>query len=309
MTQAWRIAVVVPAEAAAMIAQALEPLADDVSMFDADPRSGRRPGEPQPASWAGDLWVAEVCVVEALAATQPDAARLTAALALAAAGAGVAAPQPRIEPVEERDWVAETYRAFPEIAIGRYRIRGSHIAEPLPPGRIGITIDAAVAFGTGEHETTRGCLIALDRLAREIAPRHVLDMGCGSGVLGIAAARTWPCRVRASDIDRRAASVAAENARINGVAARLQVANADGYRSSLVREGAPYELIFANILARPLVRLAPALARHLAPGGRAILSGLLQWQEAQVLSAHRAQGLRLLFRIREGDWSTLVLAR
>lgn len=311
MTGAWRIAVVVPAAAAPAIERALEPFADmALALIDADPAACRYPGDPQPATWHADLWLAKTCLVEGLASIPPDPAALRAALAIAAAAAGISEPAPLIQPLGARDWVAETYDAFPEISVGRYRIRGSHIAEPAANGSVPITIDAAIAFGTGEHETTRGCLIALDRLSRRFRPRSVLDLGCGSGVLGIAAARTWrDCRVVLADIDRRAVSVARQNAARNGVSGRVLTVIADGYRSVPVRDGAPYDLILSNILARPLVRLAPALMRHLACGGYGILSGFLSWQEAQVLSAHRAQGLRLVEYVRLGDWTTVIIAR
>ena len=308
MTELWRIAVAVPTSAVAAIEQALEPFADAaLTVLDADPAGSRRPGEPQPASWTSDIWLAEACVVEALTTEPPDSAEIIAVLAVAAAAVGIAVPSARIEPIAARDWVAETYRAFPEISVGRYRVRGSHIADPIRPGALTVTIDAALAFGTGEHETTRGCLKALDRLARRFRPERVLDIGCCSGILAIAAAKTWPCRIVASDIDPRAAAVAARNARVNGVAARVQAITATGYRSPAIEEWAPADLILSNILARPLARLAPALSGHLAPEGVAVLSGLLWWQEAFVLGAHRSQGLRLVSRIREGEWTTLVL--
>ena len=308
MSEVWRIAAVAPASAAPLIERALEPFADvALSVLDADPRAARRPGEPQPATWQSDVWLAEMCVVEALSTGRPDGAAVSAALAVAAAAAAIPAPTARIEPVAARDWLAETYRAFPEIAVGRYRVRGSHIAGLPRPGAITIMIDAATAFGTGEHETTRGCLEAVDRLGRQLRPSRVLDMGCGSGILAIAAAKTWPCPVVASDIDPRAAAVARRNMRINGVSARVLTMRADGYRARAIAATAPYELVLSNILARPLARLAPDLRRHLAPGGIAVLAGFLSWQEPYVLAAHRAQGLRLLFRIAHGDWTTVAV--
>jgi len=305
----WRVAVAVPARAAVAFETVLEPFAVAVSTWDPDPSSARTPGKPAPASWAGDIWLAESCIVEAICETKPAAPALADALAAAAEATSVPLPEPRISPVEARDWIAETQRSFPPIDIGRYHLRGSHVEGPPPAGSIGIIMDAAAAFGTGEHETTRGCLLALDRLARSTRPRRILDMGCGSGILAVAAALTWRRPVVAADIDDTACAVAETNARINRVGGLVKIHVSDGYKNPAVRAGAPYDLVFANILARPLTRQAPALATHLAPGGAAILSGLLWWQEPQVLAAHRLQGLSLVRRLRLGDWSTLVVRR
>lgn len=305
----WRVAVAVPAHAAVAFETVLEPFALSVSTYDPDPGSGRTPGKPAPASWSGDIWLAEACVVEAICEEEPPAAAVRNALEAAASATGVALPEPRISTIEPRDWVAETQRSFPPMTVGRYHLRGSHVETPAPAGSIGIIMDAAAAFGTGEHETTKGCLLALDRLVRSMRPSRILDMGCGSGILAVAAALTWRRPVTASDIDPTAVAVAAANARVNRVAHLVRVSLSDGYRHPAVRAGAPYDLIFANILARPLTRMAPALASHLAPGGAAILSGLLWWQEAQVLSAHRVQGLSLERRVRLGDWTTLIVRR
>ncbi len=242
-------------------------------------------------------------------AEPPEGGDLDRLLALAAEIAGIETPDHSLEPVPDVDWVAETQKALPEVTAGRIRIRGSHITTPAPPGTIDLLIDANAAFGTGRHETTRGCLLALQDLARRQAVQRVLDMGCGSGVLAMAAARLWPCFVLGVDNDAPSLAVAQENLRANGVADSVRLLHSDGFRSAAVAAQAPYDLILANILAEPLCRMAEDLKRHLAPGGSTVLSGLLTTQERQVIARYRAAGLRLRRRIRLAEWSTLVLER
>ncbi len=250
---------------------------------------------------AGGAWR-----IGALTPDAPDLAALGARLALAAAALGVAAPEIAVEAVPESDWVAESRALSPPVRAGRYVVRGAHVA-PARCGAIEIEIDAGPAFGAGEHESTRGCLLALDALARRRRPRRALDMGCGSGLLAIAIAKTWGASTLAADVDDRAVRTARDNARRNGVAPLVRAVTSDGYNSIAVRRAAPYDLIVANILAGALIRMAPDLARSLAPGGAAVLSGLLGRQEFSVLAAHRAQGLGLARRIALGSWRTLVL--
>jgi ribosomal protein L11 methyltransferase len=250
-----------------------------------------------------------VVPVKLYLAQRPDRVEVTALLAAAAAAAGVAAPDFEVEALPDLDWVAESQKALPPIRAGRFYIHGSHVTGPPPAASIPILIDADAAFGTGRHETTRGCLIALSRLAKRRRFRRPLDMGCGSGVLAIAMAKLWPVSVVAADNDATSLRVAHDNARINGVAARLRCVASDGYGSAMLARRAPYDLIVANILAKPLAAMACDLARHLAPGGTAVLSGLLADQQRAVLAPHRGQGLRLKERISLGDWVTLVLGR
>jgi ribosomal protein L11 methyltransferase len=213
------------------------------------------------------------------------------------------------ERVPQEDWLVKNQASFPPLAVGRYFIYGSHHQGGVPPGRIGLLIDAATAFGTGEHATTRGCLLALDAALRQTHPTRILDMGTGTGVLAIAAAKTRHRRVIARDIDGEAARVAGHNARRNGVASSVATGRSAGYAHRSVIHAKPYDLILANILARPLTRMARDLGAALAPGGIVILSGLLTWQEKDVLAAHRLQGLTLRQRIVIDGWCTLVLAR
>jgi ribosomal protein L11 methyltransferase len=214
-----------------------------------------------------------------------------------------------VERVPIRDWVGENQASFPALAVGRYVVHGSHHRDVVPAGRIGLLIDAATAFGTGEHATTRGCLMALDAIARQRRPRRVLDMGTGTGILAIAAAKTWQRRVEARDIDAESVRVAARNAERNGAAALVTVRRSDGYRDRGLRRSGQFDLVLANILARPLSLMAVDLGRVLAPAGVVILSGLLARHEAQVLAAHRRQRLRLVRRIVVDGWHTLILAR
>jgi ribosomal protein L11 methyltransferase len=170
-------------------------------------------------------------------------------------------------------------------------------------------VDAGAAFGSGEHGTTHCCLEALDWLSKKRNFRKILDMGCGSGILAIAAAKLWKTEVIAVDIDPVAVRVTVDNVQINRETTRVSAAVSDGYAGDKVKKGGPYELIVSNILARPLIAFAPDLARNLMPEGYAVLSGLLTSQESQVLSAHVMQGLKLEKRFVNKEWCTLVLKR
>ena len=231
---------------------------------------------------------------------------LAAELALAAAAAGGTLVEIGEGRLPDRDWLAENQLAFPPLRVGRFFIYGSHHRGRVPAGAIGIMLDAATAFGTGEHPSTRGCLMALDRLARRHRFRRPLDVGTGTGILAVAAAKLLHRRVLASDIDRGAVRVARHNVARNGVAGLVRVSGADGYRDRAIRK-LPYDLILSNILARPLALLARDLARTLMPGGRAVLSGLLRRQEPIVLAPHRGCGIVLERRLVIDGWSTLVL--
>ncbi|MCF3945522.1 50S ribosomal protein L11 methyltransferase [Acidiphilium iwatense] len=234
---------------------------------------------------------------------------LAAALILAEAASGVTPAIERVR-VAAGGWLARNVQDFPEQRIGaRFAIRGTHIATRPLAGRITMILDAGLAFGTGEHGSTRGCLRALERVAKARKPAKILDLGTGSGVLGIAGAKLWRRHVLATDIDARAVRVASANAARNGVAPLFRAARADGWTSPALARHAPYDLVFANILARPLAAMAHQLAASLAPRGIAILAGLLESQARWVLSAHRRHGLVLKTRIREGAWTTLVLEK
>lgn len=233
---------------------------------------------------------------------------LESALAVAAAASGTAADLSRT-PTPAEDWLARTASAFPEQRVGRrFVIRGTHLPRATTAGRITLVLDAALAFGSGEHATTRGCLRALETVAYR-RPRRILDLGTGTGILAMAASRLLHRPVLAADNDPWSVRTARANARQNGLSQRITVGRTEGWRSARLRRGGLYDLVLANILARPLIGMAPALARNLAPGGTAILSGLLMRQSAWVLAAHRRHGLVLERRLHEGGWATLVLRR
>jgi ribosomal protein L11 methyltransferase len=240
---------------------------------------------------------------------------LTGAMALAAAMTGVTASATRV-PTHADGWLERTRAAFPEQLIGRrFAIRGTHQTGSRPPGRTTLILDAGVAFGSGEHNSTRGCLIALEQLlprllrAQGRGPCRILDLGTGSGILAMAAARTLHQRVLAADIEPWSVRVAGENARLNGVGQLVRPILADGWRTMAVRKSGPYDLVFGNILARPLRLMARDLARNLAPGGTAILAGLLRSQVRDVLIAHRRNRLTLQRLIHLEPWTTIVLAK
>jgi ribosomal protein L11 methyltransferase len=235
-------------------------------------------------------------------------AELATALALAELATGVAA-ELRRHATPADGWLARSFASFPEQLVGRrFAVRGTHLSGPFTPGRITIVLDAAIAFGSGEHGSTRGCLRALERVAAR-RPRKILDLGTGSGILAMAAAKLLHRRVLATDIDPWSVRVARDNARRNNLGPPLRTLRADGWGSPAVRGGGPYDLVFANILARPLTSMAKHLARALVPGGTAILAGLLDTQARWVLSAHRRHGLSLAATLREGRWTTLVLRK
>jgi ribosomal protein L11 methyltransferase len=293
--QLWRVAVTVPAVAAEAAATAIGEEALAIATFEADPD--------------GLCWL-----IEATWPYAPEPAEIATRLALVAEAAGIDEPAAVIEPLPAVDWVRKVYQGFPPIRAGRFFLYGSHHEGEVPAGTVGLQIDAATAFGTGEHGSTRGCLLALDRLARRRRRTgrplgRPFDLGCGSGILALAIARVWGVRVGAADLDPDSVRTARENARINRLGPRLRIGQADGWRAGLSRTHPPCRLIVANILARPLARMAPGLARHLAPGGYAVLSGLLVRQERHVLQAHRGQGLVLAGRVTVGEWRTLILRR
>lgn len=285
----WRVRVAAPdAGLAERVAAAIGSLCGAVSAFE---------------TASGGGWL-----IEGFAEAATERSALETALLLAWAGRGDP-PMAVLEKLPPRDWVRENQESFPPRRIGRYFVHGSHHREGVPAGAVGLLIDAATAFGTGEHATTAGCLLALDRLARRRRYHRILDMGTGTGILAIAAVKTFASAALAVDIDGGSARVARENARRNGVAGRVTARWSRGYLTREVRRRRPYDLVLANILARPLALMARDLRRALAPGGVAVLSGLIEWQEPFVLAAHRAQRLCLARRITIDGWRTLVLRR
>jgi ribosomal protein L11 methyltransferase len=276
------------AEALAGAVERMEPEPMGVGVFEIEDDSG--------------LWEVGVYFLE-----QPDEVLLD--VLAAAFGARPFA----VSEIPDIDWVAKVRRELSPVEAGRFFVYGSHDADRVPagPGRIALQIEATVAFGTGHHGTTLGCLRAFDRMIDQgFAPARVADIGCGTAVLAMAAAAVLPgALVIASDIDAVAVDVARANVSINGMQGRLECLEAAGFAHPRLAEAAPFDLVFANILKGPLIELASPMAAHLAPGGRAILSGLLAVQADAVAEAYVEAGHRLASREDIGEWSTLVVER
>lgn len=231
------------------------------------------------------------------------------ALALLAAAHG--AKPFAVSELPEVDWVAHVKRELAPVEAGRFFVHGSHDADKLPEGRVGLLIEAAMAFGTGHHGTTLGCLRAFDTLLNTgHAPSRVADIGCGTAVLAMAAAKCLPdAQVIASDIDPVAVEVAEANLAANGMAGAVTCVEAAGFGADRLSELAPYDLVFANILKGPLIELAPEMSAHTVPGGQVILSGILNPQAAAVIDAYSRTGFNLVSRDKIVDWTTLVLQK
>ncbi len=215
-----------------------------------------------------------------------------------------------VEELPDIDWAAHALEGLGVVRCGRFVLYGVHDADKLPgkDGDIPIRIDANQAFGTGHHPTTAGCLMLLDRFAG-FAPKSILDLGCGSAALAIAAAKVWGRNVLASDIDETSARIAAENAALNGVGDQVTAVAADGFDHPDIAEAAPFDFIFANILAGPLKDLAPAMAKHVRKNGRVMLAGLMAEQEEAVRSAYEDAGFRLINRLDHETWPVLLFVR
>ena len=273
------------AEALGEALEALEPAPTGVGVFEVEDGKG--------------IWEVGGYFLDA-----PDDIEL--ALLSAAFGAGPFV----VSEVPDQDWVAKVRRELPPVEAGRFFVYGSHDAALLPEGRIGLLIEAAMAFGTGHHGTTLGCLRAYDRLLDD-GQRfdNVLDLGCGTAVLAMSAARMGAPHVLASDIDPVAVEVALANVKANALVGRVVCVESIGFDSPVLRARAPFDLVFANILKGPLIELAPDMAAHLAPGGRAILSGLLVEQADEIVEVYQGQDLALETREDLGEWSALTLRR
>jgi ribosomal protein L11 methyltransferase len=238
-------------------------------------------------------------MVEALYGAMPDGELLSR----------LAGREVHVALLPDQDWIRLSQEGLPPVRAGRFFVYGAHDMGKVPPSVIPIRIDAGMAFGTGHHETTALCLSAMSLLSKQRTCRRVLDMGCGTGVLAIGAAKLWRIRVTAADIDPTATEVARENARQNGERPRIDVITADSPQHPRIARRAPFDLVLANILAAPLTLLAPSISRALAVRGVAILSGLLTWQESLVLGFYRPHGLVLRKTLRDGPWSALILER
>ena len=209
--------------------------------------------------------------------------------------------------VEAKDWVKASLEDLVPVRAGRFVVHGQHDRDRIAPNKLGIEIEAALAFGTGHHGTTRGCLLLLDHVLKAWRPRRVLDLGTGTGVLAIAAAKALHARILASDIDPLSVRVARENARLNQTGHLIEMIHATGFAAPEFAQRGPFDLVLANILANPLRQLATPMARHLAPSALVILSGLLTHQAASVIAAYRDRGLVPVRHLRIDGWSSLLL--
>jgi len=239
---------------------------------------------------------------------EPPDQPLVRELVANAAGADIAEGI-AFDTVEAKDWVKASLEDLVPVPAGRFVVHGQHDRERIAPNKVGIEIEAALAFGTGHHGTTRGCLLLLDHVLKAWRPRRVLDLGTGTGVLAIAAARALHEKVLASDIDPLSVQVARENARLNVSGHLVQAIRATGFAASQFADAAPFDLVLANILANPLRQLATPMARHLAPSALVILSGLLTHQAPGVVAAYRARGLVPVRHLRIEGWSSLLLRK
>jgi ribosomal protein L11 methyltransferase len=215
----------------------------------------------------------------------------------------------RFDTVEAKDWVKATLEELVPVRAGRFIVHGQHDRAKVPPNKLGIEIEAALAFGTGHHGTTRGCLLLLDEVLKAWHPRRVLDLGTGTGVLAISAAKASRRLMLASDIDPLSVRVAGDNARLNGTGNLVQAIQATGFSAPQFAARRPFDLVLANILANPLRQMATPMARHLAPSALVILSGLLPHQAQGVIAAYRARGLVLVRHIQIEGWSSLLMRR
>ncbi len=290
VAQYFQVSFILPFASAGHVQDSFDDMALSASAFELDE--------------ALDQWKCDV-----LFAAPPDMAEVTRRAALLAMLAGKPTPEITTAIIMQQDWLSLVARDFPPLIIERFFVHGSHVEETPPVASIPIQVEAGAAFGSGEHGTTRTCLQALAWIHRRRNITRILDMGTGSGILAIAAAKLWNAEILAVDIDPIAVEVTADNVRINRTQHVTACAVSDGYKSSVVKHFGQCDLVIANILARPLVKFAPMLAQTLQPSGYCVLSGLLEEQERMVFSAHRAQALRLVKRFTHEGWCTLVLQK
>lgn len=262
--------------------------------------------DPLPVSWSlFEDGSPEAGRIDILFDHQPQADEFIAWAGLNEDGVGI-----NFGPLPEEDWIAMSLEGLPSVEAGRFLVYGEHVSDDLKEGQIGLWIEAGPAFGTGHHGTTKGCLEALDGLAVDgLDPKTCLDLGTGTGLLAIAAAKLWPdVEILATDIDEQSVVETVENTEKNGVKARIEAVVADGFHHETL-EQAKFDLIFANILAGPLITLAPGIAERTETDGRIILSGLLEEQSEKVEAAYNAEGLTLADKGVIDGWVTLVYKR
>ncbi|PCI41019.1 MAG: 50S ribosomal protein L11 methyltransferase [Rhodospirillaceae bacterium] len=261
----------------------------------------------QTLMWSVDEDIHGLQKMEGFVTTKPDLTLIQGVVDAVSVELAIVAPKVSLTPLEDRDWVVENLKEFPPIDEGRFFIYGSHVTERPLLGRIPMRIDPGAAFGTGTHATTSGCLQAIDDLGKKHTFKRPLDVGSGSGILAIAMAKLWHIAILGTDIDLTAVRVAKQNARLNQVQNLLDFRTGPGF--SPIAKSDRFDLIVANILARPLAQIALDLSRHLSPKGYVVLSGLIERDERFVVGAYRAQGLSFKRRYVRDGWLTLVLQK
>lgn len=296
----WKTELIVPFWLMPMIDSILEPYFEGMSWFAVLPDNER-----------GDTLEAdEPWRLEAVTPNKPNIQEVEAVLALVSKKEGYNIGDITLEQAEERDWIKENLEQFPPIYAGDFYVYGSHITGNIPQGKIGIKMDASQAFGTGKHATTKSCLLSLLQLKKQNIDIHTaLDMGTGSGILSIAMAKLWNCRILAVDIDALAPVIVKRYAQDNDVATAITAVVGDGYQAKEVIDAPVFDCIAANILANPLIDMAPSLAQKLKTGGYAILSGFLTQDWDRVQKAHEAQGLIAQSHIIDDNWVALIMQK
>ncbi len=247
--------------------------------------------------------------VEAIYDSPPDRTIIQNHLQPLALSLGLADLDLVIDAVPDKDWVVVSLELLAPVRAGRFVVHGRHDLARVVRGRYTLEIEASRAFGTGHHETTRGCLTAIHRLGSRISPRRIFDLGCGTAVLGMAASRIWNTPVWAGDLDPQAVDIARETVAINGMTKAVKFVVAPGFDHNEIRRQRRFDLVLANVLVNPLSALAAQMLRHIAPSGVVVLSGILNRQAPNLANRYRAFGFKKLFALRLGDWSTLVLQR
>lgn len=247
--------------------------------------------------------------VEGYTDREPDDSSLNEALSVTASVFDLEPPAMRVEFLTPRDWLADNLSSFEPLHVGGFFIYPSHFDGPFPAAAVPLQIDAGTAFGSGTHPTTATCLIAMVNLAKRQHIGSVLDLGCGSGILAFAASKLWPAKIIATDIDPEARRVTRRNAKINHLLPRVRDVCSNGLRHRIIAGSAPFDLIVANVLARPLMGMAHDVVSALAPGGHVILSGLMARDAPWVAAKYRARGLRLCERWPQDGWTTLVMRK
>lgn len=287
----WRIQLITQQTNAAHFSDALEPHVLAVSWYEKDEKDE-------------SIWV-----VEATTATEPDMALVKTVVSDTAVTIDAPMPDILIEKIPDTDWLEATWKSFPPREIGNFYIYGSHTKTQVPHSFIGLEVNAATAFGSGEHETTTGCLLTLSNLRKNRQINNPLDMGCGSGILAMAITKLWPVCVTAVDNDQESVRVTMENARMNECFDNVCALHSEGFADVAVQNKGPYDLIVANILAKPLCFMAVDMVKNLTSDGVIILSGLLKWQVDEVVEAYRQAGAQLTDERMVNDWATLTLMK